>query len=112
MYALRPREIRVAMVYDLQNAREIAEEFISRINHIWEKHEQITPLYTERKPPPVIEILKLLPKSNCKLCGYLTCTAFAADLSQGKVLIEDCPSLCQPEYSAKKEQIAGLFITS
>lgn len=112
MYACRPREIRIAQVIDPQNARESAEEIISRINHVWEKREQITPRYTERKPVPIIDIFKLLPQTNCKLCGRPTCMAFAADLSQGKALIEDCPPLCQPEHSASKEKLAGLFISA
>lgn len=108
-YAMHPREIRISQVPDLSSAREIAGEIISRINRVWGEREKITPRYTERKPPSVIEILKRLPQTNCKLCGYLTCMAFAADLSQGKVLIENCPPLCQPENSADKEEIAGLF---
>ncbi len=109
MYALRPREIRVALVHDLPEAEEIAREVMDRINNIWEERERITPSYIERQPPPVIEILKRLPQSNCRQCGYLTCMAFAADLSQGKASIDFCTPLCQPENSTKKEQIAGLF---
>ena len=91
---------------------KIADEIISRINRIWEERKQITPSYTERKPPQVIEIFKLLPRTNCRQCGYLTCMAFAADLSQSKVTTEACPPLCQPEYSANKERIASLFTAS
>lgn len=111
-YAFRPREIRIAQVQDTQDAREIANEIITRINRIWEDREQTTPRYTERKAPPVIEIYKLLPRSNCRQCGYSACMAFAADLRKGKVLVEDCPPLCQPEHLAKKDRINHLFATA
>jgi len=112
MYAFRPREIRIAQVHDPQDAREIADDIIARINRIWEEREQTTPRYTERKPPPVIEIYKLLPQSNCRQCGYPACMAFAADLRKGKVLIGDCPPLCQPEHLAKKDRIDSLFASA
>ncbi len=38
-----------------------------------------------------IEIFKLLPKTNCKKCGFPTCLAFAMKVAQGQAKIEDCP---------------------
>ncbi|MFH1651956.1 MAG: (Fe-S)-binding protein [Chloroflexota bacterium] len=108
-YACRPREIRIAVVQDPQDARQIAGELIDQLNRTWEERESITPSYTEKQPPSVIALFKLLPQTNCKECGRATCLAFAADLSQGKALPEDCPPLCLPENAAKKEKIALLF---
>jgi acetyl-CoA decarbonylase/synthase complex subunit gamma len=38
-----------------------------------------------------IEIFKLLPKTNCKECGYPTCLAFAMALASGKAELDKCP---------------------
>ncbi|MBW1992280.1 MAG: acetyl-CoA decarbonylase/synthase complex subunit gamma [Deltaproteobacteria bacterium] len=38
-----------------------------------------------------IEIFKLLPKTNCKECGFPTCLAFAMALASGKAELEACP---------------------
>ena len=38
-----------------------------------------------------LEIFKLLPKTNCKKCGFPTCLAFAMALAQKRVKLEDCP---------------------
>ncbi len=46
-----------------------------------------------------LEIYKLLPKTNCKKCGYPTCLAFAMKLAAGKVDVELCPDL-DPETKA------------
>lgn len=40
-----------------------------------------------------LEIYKLLPKSNCKECGFPTCMAFAMKIAAGKVDVEQCPCL-------------------
>ncbi len=41
----------------------------------------------------VMEIFKLLDKSNCRECGEKTCLAFAGAVFQGRRPIEDCPRL-------------------
>ncbi|MBI4974577.1 MAG: acetyl-CoA decarbonylase/synthase complex subunit gamma [Candidatus Omnitrophica bacterium] len=38
-----------------------------------------------------LDIYKLLPKTNCKECGYATCLAFAMALAQKKVSLDKCP---------------------
>jgi len=48
------------------------------------------------------ELLKKLPKTNCKECGYPTCFAFAMKLATGGAKLEDCPYL-PPEVKAELE---------
>jgi len=38
-----------------------------------------------------LDIYKLLPKTNCKECGFATCLAFAMQLAKKAVSIEKCP---------------------
>ncbi|MBW1985870.1 MAG: acetyl-CoA decarbonylase/synthase complex subunit gamma [Deltaproteobacteria bacterium] len=38
-----------------------------------------------------IEIFKMLPKTNCKECGFPTCLAFAMSLASGKAELAACP---------------------
>ena len=40
-----------------------------------------------------LDIYKLLPKTNCKDCGFATCLAFAMALAQKKVSLDKCPHL-------------------
>ena len=40
-----------------------------------------------------LAIYKLLPKSNCKLCGVATCLAFAAAVIKGEKRLDECPLL-------------------
>ncbi len=38
-----------------------------------------------------LDIYKLLPKTNCKDCGFATCLAFAMALAQKRVSLDKCP---------------------
>ncbi|MGD8475017.1 MAG: (Fe-S)-binding protein, partial [Anaerolineae bacterium] len=38
-----------------------------------------------------LQIYKLLPKTNCKDCGFPTCLAFAMKLAAKQVELSDCP---------------------
>ena len=38
-----------------------------------------------------LEIYKMLPKTNCKECGFPTCLAFAMKLAAKQVELSDCP---------------------
>ena len=40
-----------------------------------------------------LDIYKLLPKTNCKDCGFATCLAMAIALSQKKISLEKCPHI-------------------
>ena len=41
----------------------------------------------------VLDILKLLDKSNCRECGEATCLAFAATVHKGEKELQACPNL-------------------
>ncbi|MGI5883167.1 MAG: (Fe-S)-binding protein, partial [Dethiobacteria bacterium] len=40
-----------------------------------------------------LDIFRLLPKTNCKKCGFPTCLAFAMALANGKSSIDACPTI-------------------
>ena len=42
-----------------------------------------------------VQIFKLLPKTNCKKCGFPTCLAFAMKLAQGQVELQKCPDVSE-----------------
>lgn len=108
-YAFRPNEIHVAVLADRSTVSDISREAVDLVNQTWEARDHITPSLRERKLPPVYEIYKLLPRTNCRECGYPTCLAFAAALRSGEVRLEQCPLLLQSEYSSNREHIIGLL---
>jgi acetyl-CoA decarbonylase/synthase complex subunit gamma len=50
-----------------------------------------------------LDIFKLLPKTNCKDCGFPTCLAFAMQLAAGKVELEKCPHVSEQAKEALVE---------
>lgn len=108
-YALRPNEIRLGRVENLSHAREVISALVDRINDVWERRSDITPSYTERKLASLLDIYKLLPGTNCRQCGFLTCMAFAADLRKGAVRLEQCVPLSETGYAENREKLVKLI---
>ena len=104
-YAFRPREVRVADVRNLAEARDVVHELVEWVNRVWQEKDRITPSYSERKQPPVMDVFKLLPRTNCGQCGYAACMAFAAAVSRGAAKPEDCPPLCEDIARENRERL-------
>jgi acetyl-CoA decarbonylase/synthase complex subunit gamma len=51
-----------------------------------------------------MQIYKLLPKTNCKECGFPTCMAFAMQVAAKQKAITDCPHLSQETQKALAEE--------
>jgi DNA-binding CsgD family transcriptional regulator/ArsR family metal-binding transcriptional regulator len=77
-------------------AKDFIAGFIDFLNNVEDQKKNIKPNYDQIKPIPIIDILKILPKTNCRECGYLTCMAFAAAIMKGKASAEKCPGLALP----------------
>ena len=78
---------------DEQEARKIVEWMKREINRVWESHDAIVPRYEGMPRPQVIQILKCLPKTNCRECGEPTCMVFATRVAEGVKGSDDCPAL-------------------
>ncbi|MEJ2038795.1 MAG: (Fe-S)-binding protein [Desulfosarcinaceae bacterium] len=87
------REIAINALRDEHEADRILAWLMTEINLAWEKRDQITPCYTGRTKPKLIEILRLLPKTNCRKCGQASCMAFAAQVMEGGRGADQCPEL-------------------
>ncbi len=87
------QEIAINALQDEDEAERVLQWLTSEINQAWENRAAITPCYTGRIKPKLIEILKLLPKTNCKQCGQPTCMVFAAQVMEGGRGAAQCPEL-------------------
>jgi hypothetical protein len=54
---------------------------------------------------PIVEILRVLDRSNCGECGAVTCVAFSAQVAQGARRLEECPRV--PADVAARMEIAS-----
>lgn len=55
-----------------------------------------------------MDIYKLLPKENCKECGYSTCMAFAVKMLEKKAYLADCTPLKKPKYIQNAIKLKGI----
>lgn len=81
---------------DREEARDYRARLMDYLNSILARLDEIVPKYKVFKKIPVTEILKLLPKTNCKACGFKTCMAFAATLSRQQITPSACPYIGKP----------------
>ena len=99
--------IAVNALKDETEARKIVEWMIREVNDAWENRGHIEPSYKAAERPKLIEILKLLPKTNCKQCGAPTCMVFATRVMEGGAGAEDCPDLTQGAREKLSHYLAG-----
>ena len=67
------RKIAINALKDEKEARKIVEWLKREINRAWEDRNKIEPSFEGVPKPGVLEILKLLPRTNCRNCGQPTC---------------------------------------
>jgi len=91
--AVHSRKIAVNALKDEDEATKILDWLKREINEVWEKRGEIAPRYKGAPKPGVLEILKLLPKTNCRECGQPTCMVFATLVAQDAKGPEDCPPM-------------------
>ena len=87
------KKIAINTLKDEKEARKIVEWIIREINDAWEEQDEIEPCYEGMPKPKVIEILKLLPKTNCRECGFPTCMVFSTLVAEGAKDSSDCPQI-------------------
>jgi len=75
---------------DKSQAEGFIQRLIDYLNDLDERRHTIEPSYEVYKPIPVLDIFKCLPGTNCKKCEYSTCMAFAAALSKGEAMLDQC----------------------
>ena len=86
-------KIAINALRDEAEADKILEWLKREINAAWVNRERIEPSYEGAPKPKLIEILKLLPRTNCRDCGMPTCMVFAARMAEGVKIPEECPPL-------------------
>ena len=93
LITVHSKKIAINALKDEAEATKIIEWLKREINSAWENRDTIQPSFESAPSPKVIEILRLLPKTNCGECGQPTCMVFATMMADGVKGHEDCPPL-------------------
>ncbi len=108
LIAIHARKICVNALRDQSEGDKIVEWLKQEINATWERRGEIEPSYESAPRPRVIDILRLLPRTNCGKCGLPTCMVFAAQAGEGGRRAGDCPAL-SGEGAEKLDKYLGAF---
>ncbi|MGE0087286.1 MAG: (Fe-S)-binding protein [Desulfococcaceae bacterium] len=107
LITIHPRKIAVNALKDEEETDKILNWLKNQINEVWERRAEIKPSFEPAPRPILFEILKLLPKTNCRKCGLPTCMVFAAQMTEGVKGVEDCPPLEGENLEKLKTYMAG-----
>jgi ArsR family metal-binding transcriptional regulator len=105
-FAFRSREIKAAPAQDREEAQSLIDTAVALANEAWRDRDRIAPRYERRAQPNLMQIYRLLPRTNCGKCGCATCMAFAAGLREGKAELCRCPELEQARYEDNRKSLA------
>src|SRR5512139_3444229 len=103
-------QIATSNVEDYDAAVKEIDGLVKLINRTWERRAEITPDYETRQRPPLMAVYKLLPQTNCKLCGEPTCYSYAIKLVASQRQLADCPPLNEPQHREKRAVLQDLII--
>ena len=67
---MQRHEMAIKGARDIEEAHALLAWLKGQINEVYERREEITPRYTGQAGLKVMDILRLLPMTNCKACGY------------------------------------------
>ena len=112
LISLHPNKIAAAKIINEKDAREVIEWLREKINYCYEHRDSIEPNLERRQRLTALDIFKLLPGTNCKRCGELTCLAFAVHLSGEEVSIMKCTELFSAKYYEKRTELLHVLKAS
>ena len=88
--ALYPNRGVTAKFESREQALTSIDKLIDFLNSLYEGRNSIEPKLKKHQTVSILDIIKLLPRINCKECGYTTCMAFAAALSKREAGLPQC----------------------
>ena len=109
LFTLHAHHITLAKIEDEKEAEEILGWLRDMINKTYEKRDQIELNYSMSAELKALDIFKLLPGTNCKKCGELTCLAFAVKVVGRDTEIVRCNPLFSEKYQGKKNVLIELL---
>lgn len=107
--AFHAHEIATSNVEDREAAKQEVEGLIALVNRTWERRNELSPDYTIRQRPTLMALFKLLPQTNCKVCGEPSCFTFALKLAAGQRSLADCPPLREAQHTERSLQLQSLI---
>jgi ArsR family metal-binding transcriptional regulator len=112
LISLHPYKIAAGKIIDQKDALEVIEWLKEKINYCQDHRESLEPNFERRQKLGALDIFKLLPRTNCRRCGEMTCLAFAVFLADEQVSIMKCAEIFSSQYLEKRDELLRLLTVS
>lgn len=109
MITLYPRKVTIAKAVDEDDVRETMEWIEVMLEEVEERKGELQPNYGRGVELKALDIFKLLPGTNCKVCDELTCLSFAVKMLAGEKSVVRCAPLFNPDYKNKRQVLMELL---
>lgn len=106
LITVHPEKIAINSLKDEAEADKILSWLQREINDAWNRRDQIEPSCESAAKPVIMDILKLLPKTNCRECKEPTCLVFATRVAEGVKDQNDCPALTDEDRKKLKDYLS------
>ena len=106
LITLHGQKIAVNALKDREEAEKIISWLQREINDTWQNRREIEPSTANALQPVLLEVLKLLPKTNCKECNEQTCLVFASRVIEGVKDQNDCPPIAPTNKVKLKDYLS------
>lgn len=110
MMTLYPEKVFIIQIKDADEGMQLFKTLVEAINAVWERRQELVQATAARRAPRWLDILTMLPQTNCKRCGEATCMAFAAGLLQQKRRLDEClPLAADPAFGERRAALEAML---
>jgi len=107
-----PDRIAVDHLHSREEVDEVIGRMVQLVNETWARRGELVPDHTTHERLQPLEIQRLLPRTNCKRCGEMTCFNFSLKLAAGQVELRSCTPLYEgDQYDAQRKALERLLET-
>ncbi|AEG13927.1 Fe-S cluster domain protein [Desulfofundulus kuznetsovii DSM 6115] len=109
VFTLHPSHFTINGLEDEEQAHRMVEFIRKLLEDTWARRGEIVPSFRRGTELKVLDVYKLLPRTNCGNCGEKNCMAFAARLIKQEFTLADCTPLQEPAQDAAREKLTRLL---
>jgi ArsR family metal-binding transcriptional regulator len=100
----------ITKVRDTEEGLELFRALVDAINATWEHRAELVAMTSRKRASRPLDVWTLLPQTNCKKCGEVTCMAFACNLLlQERELAECTPLQADEAFSERRATLEAML---
>ena len=111
-FTLHPEFFTINGLSGEEEARHIIEFVRTLLVDTWSRRDEIVPSYRRGTELKILDVYKLLPRTNCGKCIQKNCMAFAGHLIKQGANLDECTPLQEQELAATLQELTSILKTA